>query len=84
MSEQRRPYQPSNGTEGMEFMSRWCDRCKREEKYRLTDSGEDSCPILLATLIYQTKDEGYPSEWTIKGVDLRTARCSAFEAIDSN
>lgn len=57
------PYRPSNGTEGFCFMEDFCWRCKRDAKYRETDNGEDGCPILADTFVYETDDPKYPKEW---------------------
>ncbi len=52
-------YQPSNGTEGMEFYSQWCDSCENEGDV------EDGlgCGILARTMILSISDENYPEEW---------------------
>ena len=34
-------YRPANGTEGMDFMGRWCSRC--------TGDANEDCPILAAS-----------------------------------
>jgi hypothetical protein len=85
MTEQRSdglyPYQPSNGTEGAMFTAQFCDRCKRDEKYRRTDDGADGCKILLNTLVFNPGDENYPKEWVSDdAVGLVNPRCTAFEA----
>jgi len=50
-------YQPSNGTEGMIFMERYCDNC-------IHDDGEDKlCNLIADTMIYEPEDEEYPQEW---------------------
>lgn len=70
-----RKYRPANGTEGMAFMERWCDVCKRDEAFR---NGEgDSCPIVANTLVYDVGDSQYPTEWRY-GEDGRP-QCTAFE-----
>ncbi len=77
-------YRPSNGTEGMMFMDRFCDRCKRDAKYRRTQDGADSCPIAGATMAYDVDDEKYPKEWVVNLHDPigSTARCTAFKFDD--
>ena len=81
---QTRPYRPSNGTEGMIFADRFCDRCKREAKYRRTGDGADGCSIATAVFIYDVKDPNYPKEWVISLGDTTnmTARCTAFRPED--
>lgn len=52
-------YRPSNGTEGMEFYSSWCETC-------CNDGGidtDDGCEILTKTMVLDIEDEGYPNEW---------------------
>jgi hypothetical protein len=83
---QTKKYRPSNGTEGAAFMDRFCDRCKREAKYRRTDDGSDGCPIIAKTMGYDIDDPEYPSEWVINLGDATgmTARCTAFQFDDPN
>lgn len=85
-----KPYRPSNGTEGEMFMEEFCFHCARDAKFRETQDGEDGCPILADTYVYEKDDPKYPKEWvydpdkmvkegvlTIGGED--GARCTAFE-----
>lgn len=63
-------YRPSNGTEGMIFMDRFCDRCQG-------DINED-CEILLRTMAFYAAEEGYPEEWVYQeGKPI----CTAFEPL---
>lgn len=66
-----KPYRPSNGTEGMDFMEQFCVRCKKDE--------DERCPILGRTMAYQVDEPEYPVEW-IRDDDGRNPRCTAFEA----
>lgn len=68
------PYRPSCGSEGADFMSRWCDRCERDRAFREDDG--DSCPIAAATMIYERRDPAYPPEWREDGP--QGPRCTAF------
>jgi len=70
-------YRPSNGTEGMIFMDAFCDRCKRDAKYRETNDGEDGCPIAAASFWAEYDSPDYPKEWThtAEGEPM----CTAFE-----
>lgn len=80
-----KPYRPSNGTEGMEFEARFCDRCRRDAKYRRTQDGADGCPILAAVFMHEVDDPKYPKEWIVnKWGDPyeRTSRCTAFRFND--
>jgi hypothetical protein len=74
-----RPYRPSNGSEGMDFIARFCRHCKRDARFRETQDGRGGCPIVAATFCYPTTDPKYPKEWI---EDDDGARCTAFEAID--
>ena len=68
-------YRPSNGTEGMIFMERWCDRCSKAS----------GCEIPSRTMIYRllcrfrdvVSDDEYPSEWV---GPWNNAKCTAFES----
>ncbi len=73
-------YRPSNGSEGDVFQHYFCDRCKREAKFRETQDGADGCPIVLHALVYEEDDPKYPAEWVYDNHDVTTARCTAFEA----
>ena len=83
---QTKPYRPSNGTEGMMFDDRFCDRCKRDAKYRRTGDGADGCRILLYVGAYQVHEPQYPKEWVVNLHDPvgLTARCTAFQFDDPN
>jgi hypothetical protein len=73
-----RPYRPSTGTEGADFMASFCDHCQRDAEFQVTQEAEDGCPIVAATMGCGTHDDPeYPAEW-IYGTDgLPT--CTAFE-----
>lgn len=73
------PYRPSNGTDGELFMSRFCDRCKHDAKFRETQDAEDGCPIIVRAFAYLTDEPGYPTEWI---EDDQGPRCTAFERIE--
>jgi hypothetical protein len=83
---QTKKYRPSNGTEGMIFEDRFCERCKREAKFRRTEDGADGCPILMKVMAYDVDDEKYPTEWVVNLHDPvgSTARCTAFQFDDPN
>jgi len=78
------PYRPSNGSEGRDFDKRFCDRCKRDEAYRvglghssLPDA--DGCEILAAALAFGADETPYPKEWI---EDASGPRCTAFDPVD--
>lgn len=84
---QTKPYRPSNGTEGSVFEARFCDRCKRDAKYRRTQDGADGCPILAAVFCIEVDDPKYPKEWVQNAHGDpygATARCTAFRFDDPN
>lgn len=68
----RRPYRPSNGTEGEIFMGKWCASCALDcyGKGYLENEGEPNCEILADALA-----GGNPREWIS---DARGPRCTAF------
>lgn len=55
-----RPYQPSNGREGMWFTDKFCWQCIHCDPDPL---GEKQCDILQRTLIFSIGDADYPKEW---------------------
>jgi hypothetical protein len=66
-SPERPPF--SNGTEGYDWMYRWCDRCQHpvEKAWQSYESGkrktqlkgyEGGCPLLMASMVGHT-----PAEW---------------------
>lgn len=67
-------YRPSNGSEGMDFMARFCDRCTKDRDY------DNPCEILGRTLGLMTQDPNYPREW-IQDDDGANPRCTAFERV---
>lgn len=63
-------YMPASGTEGMDFESKWCTKCKRDVN---AESG-DGCSILTASYVGVQ-----PVEWKYwRGEPI----CSAFEGED--
>jgi hypothetical protein len=52
-------YQPSNGTEGMRFMSIFCDNCVKCPSIE----ANNHCGILTRTMIYDRTDKKYPRQW---------------------
>lgn len=70
-------YRPSNGAEGADFMARFCNKCKRDQKYRETSDGADACPIATNAMAYGYNDPNYPQEW-IEDDDGRNPRCTAY------
>lgn len=61
------PYLPSNGTDGYEFTSRFCEKCQKD-----LAAGPEGCEILLMALLGEQ-----PEEWQwIDGAPT----CTAFQA----
>ncbi len=57
-------YRPASGTEGMDFISKWCGRCSLDDN--------DDCPILAASFI------GSVEEWRYeRGEPICTGFCPA-------
>lgn len=69
-----KPYQPANGTEGVDFIARFCAGCACEPD-DLED--DDGCPILGQTMIHNPGDPEYPPQWV---EDADGPRCTAFVA----
>jgi len=67
------PYRPSNGSEGMDFLARWCDRCAK-------DAGGKVCDIIAETMARDVDDKNYPKEWVYEA-PAGEGRCTAFEAV---
>lgn len=79
MSKQGLKYQPSNGTEGMMFIERFCDQCRHHDP---TEQETETCEILGKTMCHSPSDPEYPSEWTYDKEDRPT--CTKFEKWDWN
>jgi hypothetical protein len=63
-------YKPSNGTEGMYFLEKFCCLCQRENLKNI------NCDILTRTTVYNIDDREYPEEWIYQnGKPI----CTAFE-----
>jgi hypothetical protein len=69
-----RPYRPSCGSEGADFMAKFCDRCERDAAFQ--DGEGDSCPIAAATMAYNVWEPEYPHAWVED--DVLGPRCTAF------
>lgn len=68
MPDTTRRYRPSNGDEGLWFMSMWCDKCVKDSESR-------PCRILGRTMAFNINDKEYPREWV---EDDNGPRCTAF------
>lgn len=66
-------YRPSNGSEGMCFVLRWCEHCQRHTE-------QQPCHILFDTMVYDTTDDEYPEQWQYKD---NQPVCTAFMEIDN-
>ena len=74
------PYRPRSGTEGRQFMARFCDRCIHDVAFQ---SGRgDSCPIAAATMAYAKDHPEYPKEWVIESSG--DPICTAFEELGTD
>ena len=54
-------YQPSNGTEGMQFIETHCMICVHCDP---NPDGKMQCEILARTMAFDAKDKEYPEAWT--------------------
>ncbi len=68
-------YRPSCGSEGADFIHRWCYNCRRDAAFR-NDEG-DSCPIVANSLALAIDHKDYPREWTFD--ETGAPICTAFE-----
>lgn len=68
-------YRPSCGSEGADFMDRWCGKCAND----VTGSG---CEIAARTMIFAVTDPEYPDEWREDGPS--GPRCTAFASADGD
>jgi len=59
-------YRPSCGTEGLDFMAKFCDRCEYDKDFYETLMAEDGCPIIAKAMTHNVNDPKYPKEWTYK------------------
>lgn len=70
-------YQPSNGSEGDWFTGKFCWQCIHCDP---DPEGAKQCDILCKSLVFDTKDEEYPSEWTYD--DNGKPTCTAWQKWD--
>lgn len=75
MTEKRESYRPANGTDGADFMARWCNRCACDPEE--LEGPHDGCPILADSFALEVDAEDYPPELVeVDGVE----KCTAFVA----
>lgn len=79
MKEKKEKYQPSNGSEGIGFISMFCDHCRRENP---GETKTRKCSILTKTMVYSVTDKEYPKQWTYD--DEGNPTCTAYEYHDWN
>lgn len=68
------PYRPSNGTEGFQFQTTFCDNCH----YDGDPEHGKGCMILAKTMIYDIGDPEYPKEWVQN--EQGEPRCTKFKS----
>lgn len=74
-------YRPSCGSEGADFMEKWCANCKRDAAMNgskdFDDCGDDDlCEIIARSLRCEVDDDDYPQEWAHD--DSGMPVCTAF------
>ena len=74
-----KPYRPSNGTEGVMFQERFCDRCAKDD-YDHETGGGILCPIIGDTMCFDVTDSEYPKAWVIN--ERGQPICTEFEAVE--
>ncbi len=55
-------YRPSNGSEGMWFMEKFCENCIHDNPDLEKESPR--CEIIALTMCLDAEDDRYPEEWT--------------------
>ena len=74
------PYRPSSGTEGLDFMLRYCTRCSKDYYGKGGDVMSPVCGIIGRAKSLEVDDDNYPSEWTHD--DKGAPTCTAFAAVE--
>lgn len=78
----RRPYRPSNGSEGSSFEARFCGTCAKWDSTETPEGYEVGCEINFRANLFDLSDgvgpELYPEEW-VEVEDGLGPRCLAFE-----
>ncbi len=64
------PYPPSNGTEGMSFVDKWCGNCINEKWMHTQDDNDTKCEVLSNTFV---SDDF--SEWFYDDQAVPYCRC---------
>ncbi len=70
-------YQPSNGTEGDWFISKWCGSCVKNPK---SMDAINQCDILCMTMVCNIDDSEYPRQWVYSEDD--EPMCTAYKNRD--
>lgn len=78
MTEEIKPFQPSNGTCGDIFMRDYCWQCA---KFPESPDAKKQCRIFLKTMFHSISDPEYPREW--RYVDGEPT-CTAFKDRDEH
>lgn len=66
-------YRPSNGSEGVWFESKFCDRCLNQHP---DPDCQPQCLIIMRAFLNDINDKEYPEEWQYDDNDKPT--CTAF------
>ncbi len=69
-------YQPSNGTEGMIFIDKWCSHCARDKAMREGEPVEECDDRELCPIIARSMADGGCEEW-VYGSDGQP-RCTQY------
>jgi len=72
-------YRPSNGTEGMCFVSEFCEQCIHEKFIHTSNDNDKKCDIFSATMLYDIGEAEYPKEWIYQD---NKPICTAFVKFD--
>ena len=73
-------YRPSNGTEGMIFVDKYCSNCIHGKYEHTGDTKDNPCEILTLSYFYDTHEKEYPKEWIYNNEGKPT--CTSFVKFD--
>jgi hypothetical protein len=76
-----KPYRPSNGSEGLVFQHRYCNRCIHDKAVREEPPRwESGCQVWASALMFKTDEPEYPPELVYANEeDVFSGRCTKFE-----
>jgi hypothetical protein len=73
-----KPYRPSNGTEGENFTTKFCEKCCNSGIDPEDAEGFITCRIHYKTLCFDADDTRYPKQW-VEEDDGKNPQCLQFD-----